>query len=86
MKYQIEEVIPIEVAEEEITNPNSRVITKSVLETAKSAGGDGETRGCVIYCLLVCLKWFELQSLVELWDAEVHESRMVACESLAKRL
>ena len=86
LKYQIERVIPFEVQEEAVTDPNSRIITKSVIETAKAAGGDGELRACVIYCLLVCLQWFKLQSFVELWDSEVHESRMVACEVLAKRL
>lgn len=39
---------------------------------------------CVIYCLLVCKNWFKHQARLELWDAELHELRAMACERLAK--
>ena len=39
---------------------------------------------CVIYCLLVCKRWFKQQAKLELWDADLHELRAVACERLAK--
>jgi hypothetical protein len=85
LKYQIERVIPCELEESAITNPNSTVITKSVIQTAREAGGD-ENRACVIYCLLVCLRWFKSQALVELWDAGLFDLRVLACEVLAKAL
>lgn len=85
LKYQIEQVIPCELAEELVTDPNSRVITKEVIETAKQAGGD-ELRSCVIFCLLICLRWFRIQALVELWDSELNQCRAAACEIIAKRM
>lgn len=39
---------------------------------------------CVIYCLLVCKNWFKRQAKLELWDADLHELRAIACERLAK--
>ncbi|KAK0549184.1 Calcium channel yvc1, partial [Tilletia horrida] len=42
--------------------------------------------GCIVYCLLVCYRFFWRQSRSELWDADLHESRMVACDLLAKRI
>jgi hypothetical protein len=39
---------------------------------------------CVIYCLLVVKRWFKQQAKLELWDADLHELRAVACERLAK--
>lgn len=85
LKYQIEEVIPCELKESMITRPNSPVITKSVIQTAREAGGQ-EYKACVLYCLLVCLRWFKIQALVELWDSDLHHLRAVACEILAKRM
>ncbi|PGH23097.1 hypothetical protein AJ80_02871 [Polytolypa hystricis UAMH7299] len=85
LKYQIEQVIPCELEESDITSPNSTVITKRVIETTREAGGE-QYKSCVVYCLLVCLRWFKLQAQVELWDADLHELRAVACEVLAKRI
>lgn len=85
LKYQIEQVVPCELQEELITDANSRIITKAVIRTAKEAGGD-DLRGCVIFCLLICLRWFRIQALVELWDSDLHECRAVACEVIAKRM
>ncbi len=88
LKYQIEQVVPCELPEERITQPHSEVITPAVVKTAKSAGkvaGMTEDYGaCVVYCLLVCKAWFKYQAKLELWDADLHELRAVACERLAK--
>lgn len=85
LKFQIEEVIPIELPEEKITSANSSVITQKVVETAKEAGGK-DYASCVVYCLLVCKRWFKRQAILELWDADLHEVRAVACEMIAKRI
>lgn len=85
LKYQIETVIPCEVPEDAVTNPLSSVLTPKVIQTAKEAGGV-EHRACVAYCLLVCKRWFTRQAKIELWDADLHEVRGVACEILAKRM
>lgn len=85
MKYQIELVVSCEVEESVLTDPNSRIITDDVVATAKKAGGE-DYESCVVYCLLVCLRWFKLQSNVELWDADLHDLRAVACEVIAKRM
>ena len=85
LKYQIEQVIPCELEEWKITKANSPVITRKVMRTAKEAGGK-DYKSCVVYCLLVCRRWFTRQAALELWDAELHEGRAVACEVLAKKL
>lgn len=85
LKYQIEQVIPCELEEEKITRANSAVITPKVLKTAKEAGGS-EYAACVVYCLLVCKRWFKKQANLELWDADLHDVRAVACEVLAKQM
>ena len=85
LKYQIERVIPCELEESQVTRANSPVITRKVIETAKDAGGE-EYKGCVVYCLLVCRRWFKRQALLELWDADLHDLRAVACEVLAKQM
>ncbi|KNG86373.1 putative potassium ion channel Yvc1 [Aspergillus nomiae NRRL 13137] len=85
LKYQIEQVIPCEVEENIITSPTSRVITDNVVRTAKEAGGE-DLQGCVVFCLLVCLRWFKIQAIEELWDSDLHESRALACEVIAKRI
>ena len=85
MKYQIEKVIPCELEHSVITNPNSDVITKKVIQTAREAGGE-EYRACVLFCLIVCLRWFKVQSRVELWDSSLHKCRVLACEVIAKHM
>jgi hypothetical protein len=85
LKYQIEQVIACEVQESTLTDPNSKVITPAVVETAKRAGGE-DYKACVLYCLLVCLRWFKIQASIELWDADLHEMRAVACEVIAKQM
>ncbi|KAJ5890919.1 uncharacterized protein N7473_007147 [Penicillium subrubescens] len=85
LKYQIEQVVSCEVDESTLTNPNSRIISQGVIETARQAGGE-DYKACVVFCLLICLRWFKMQSNVELWDADLHLGRAVACEVIAKRI
>lgn len=85
LKYQIEQVIPCEIEEVRITKANSPVITRKVIKTAKEAGGK-DYAACVVYCLLVCKRWFHRQSLLELWDSDMHDVRAVACEVIAKQI
>ncbi|KAE8149717.1 potassium ion channel Yvc1 [Aspergillus avenaceus] len=85
LKYQIEQVIPCELDENAIAGPNSRVITDHVVQTAKQAGGE-DYHACVVFCLLVCLRWFKIQAGEELWDSDLHERRALACEIIAKRI
>ncbi|KAH0074001.1 hypothetical protein KCU60_g18894, partial [Aureobasidium melanogenum] len=87
LKHQIEQVIPCELEEDRITAAHSNVITPAVVETARSAGkygrpgsSDNDYSACVVFCLLICKKWFKRQALLELWDADMHEVRAVACE------
>ncbi len=85
LKYQIEQVIPCELEEWKVTKANSPIITKKVIQTAKEAGGK-DHGACVVYCLLVCLRWFKRQANIELWDADLHNVRAVACERMAKHM
>ena len=85
LKYQIEQVVPCELEEWKIAKANSPVITQKVIQAAKEAGG-AEHAGCIIYCLLVCLRWFQRQAELELWDADLFQARAVACEVLAKKI
>lgn len=85
LKYQIEQVIPCQLEEWKVTKANSPVITRKVIRTAKEAGGK-DHEACVVYCLLVCYRWFKRQAILELWDADLHSVRAVACEVLAKQL
>jgi hypothetical protein len=85
LKHQIEQVIPCELEEEQITKAHSPILTQAVLDTAKQAGGD-QNQACVVFCLLQVKKWFTKQSTAELWDADLHNVRAVAAEMMAKRL
>lgn len=85
LRYLIEECVPCELDEEQITRPHSTVITEKVVRAAKEAGGQ-QHRSCVVFCLLVAKRWFKHQGLVELWDADLHMVRAVACEVIAKRI
>lgn len=97
LKHQIELVVPCELEEERITAAHSNIITPAVIATAKSAGkvdnpgnadasSNPDYSSCVVYCLLVCKKWFKKQATLELWDADLHQVRAVACEVLAKHI
>lgn len=85
LRHLIEECVPCELEEQAITKPHSKIITDKVVQAAKEAGGN-EHKGCVVYCLLVNKRWFKHQALVELWDADLHQVRAIACEVIAKRL
>ncbi|KAG8627226.1 hypothetical protein KVT40_004709 [Elsinoe batatas] len=90
LKHQIETVIPCEIEEERITTAHSGIITPAVIKTAQSAGkfgsGEHDYSACVVFCLLICKKWFKRQALLELWDSDMHDVRAVACEVIAKRI
>ena len=97
LKHQLEQVVPCELEEERITAAHSSIITQAVIATAKSAGKTGapgdpssatdpDYSACVVFCLLICKKWFKRQASLELWDADLHEVRATACEVLAKRI
>lgn len=85
LRHLVEEAVPVELEEDLITRPHSKVITNKVLNAAKSAGGP-DNGACVVYCLLVCKRWFKHQSLMELWDCDLHALRAVACEVIAKQI
>ncbi|KAF2742283.1 hypothetical protein M011DRAFT_412874 [Sporormia fimetaria CBS 119925] len=85
LKHQIEQVIPCELEEAQITKPHSPILTDAVLNTAREAGGE-DHKACVVYCLLVVKKWFKRQAIAELWDADLHEVRAAAAEMMAKRI
>ncbi|KAL9078233.1 MAG: hypothetical protein Q9157_002851 [Trypethelium eluteriae] len=85
LKHQVEEVIPCELEEDRVTKAHSPIITPAVIKTAKSAGGE-QYGACVVFCLLICKKWFKKQAILELWDADLHIVRACACEVLAKRI
>ncbi|KAI6381173.1 hypothetical protein MCOR32_003632 [Pyricularia oryzae] len=85
LRRLIEECVPCELEENLITKPHSKVITNKVIKAAKQAGGS-EYGACVVFCLLVCKRWFSHQSSVELWDADLHLVRGVACEVIAKAI
>ncbi|KAB5523822.1 cation channel-like protein [Coniochaeta sp. 2T2.1] len=85
LRHLIEECVPCELEEEQITRPHSQIITKKVIQAAREAGGT-EHRACVVYCLLVNKRWWKHQSEAELWDADLHKVRAVACEVIAKAI
>ncbi|CCC05508.1 hypothetical protein SMAC4_09438 [Sordaria macrospora] len=85
IRHLIEKCVPLELPVDHITSPNSKIITKKVLKAAKEAGGKHH-RSCVVYCLLVNKRWWKHQAEVELWDADLHALRAVACEVIAKQI
>ena len=60
------------------------MLTTCVAKAGKVSGMNEDYGSCVVYCLLVCKNWFKRQAKLELWDADLHELRAVACERLAK--
>lgn len=85
LRYLVEECVPCELEESKITESHSRIITHAVVEAARKAG-EVEGAGCVVYALLVNKRWFKKQAILELWDADLHNVRAVACEVIAKKL
>ncbi|PSR82930.1 hypothetical protein BD289DRAFT_483565 [Coniella lustricola] len=86
LRYLIEEAVPIELSEDQITQPHSKVISSRVIAAAKDAARCDEHVACVPFCLLVCKRWFQHQSIAELWDSELHSLRATTCEVIAKAL
>jgi len=85
LKYLVEETIPCELSEWDIIRPHSPIITKKVIELARNAGGHDD-RSCIVYCLLVCMRWFKRQALKELYDADLDQLRATTCQIIAKRI
>ncbi|CCX05149.1 hypothetical protein FPQ18DRAFT_402306 [Pyronema domesticum] len=85
LKYLIEQTVPCELKETQITRPHSEIITRNVVQLAREAGGH-EDRACVVFCLLVCLRWFKRQSVLELYDADLNNLRAEACQVIAKTI
>ncbi|KAI1646659.1 uncharacterized protein F4817DRAFT_339881 [Daldinia loculata] len=85
LRYLIEQCVPCELEELQITRPHSKIITPKVIKAAKEAGGS-ENGSCVVFCLLVVKRWFKHQAVVELWDADLHQVRAIACEVIAKQI
>ncbi|KAH8157094.1 hypothetical protein CIB48_g11156 [Xylaria polymorpha] len=85
LRYLVQECVPCELEQHQITQPHSKVITRKVIKAAQEAGG-AENRSCVVYCLLVVKHWFRHQALCELWDADLHQLRATACEVIAKQI
>ncbi|THV45257.1 hypothetical protein BGAL_0510g00010 [Botrytis galanthina] len=85
LRYLIEEAVPCELEEANIVCAHSKIITRKVIAAAKEAGGK-DYGACVVYALLVCKRWFKKQAMLELWDADLHNVRAVACEVIAKQL
>ncbi|KAH9995333.1 hypothetical protein F4779DRAFT_623207 [Xylariaceae sp. FL0662B] len=85
LRYLVEECVPCELEELQITRPHSNIITPNVIKAAKEAGGQ-DNQACVVFCLLIVKRWFMHQALVELWDADLHYVRATACEVIAKQI
>ncbi|KAF4454677.1 hypothetical protein F53441_2755 [Fusarium austroafricanum] len=85
LRHLIRECIPCELEESAITRSHSTVITNKVVKAAKEAGGQ-KYRSCVVYALLVNMRWFKREATIELWDADLHELRAVACTVIAKQI
>lgn len=85
LRYLIEECVPCELEEAMITRAHSKIITHQVVQAAKEAGGE-EFKACVVYGLLVNKRWFKKQANLELWDADLHNVRAVACEVIGKAM
>jgi len=85
LRHLIEQCVPCELEEDQITRPHSKIITKKVIGAARDAGGS-EHRACVVFCLLINRRWWKHQALAELWDCDLHNVRATACEVIAKQL
>ncbi|KAI0903346.1 hypothetical protein F4823DRAFT_298487 [Ustulina deusta] len=85
LRYLVQECVPCELEEHQVTQPHSKVITQKVINAAKEAGGP-ENKSCVVYALLVAKHWFRRQAQCELWDASLHQLRATACEVIAKHI
>ena len=85
LRRLVEQCVPCELEEASITRAHSRIITPAVVQAAQEAGSE-EYRSCVVFCLLVVKRWFRRQGVIELWDAELHRVRAIACDVIAKAI
>ncbi|KAM0348615.1 hypothetical protein ACHAPU_004050 [Fusarium lateritium] len=85
LRHLMRECVPCELEESAITRSHSTVITKHVIQAAREAGGE-KYRSCVVYALLVNMRWFKREAVAELWDADLHDLRAVACTVVAKQI
>ncbi|RPB28956.1 hypothetical protein L211DRAFT_881447 [Terfezia boudieri ATCC MYA-4762] len=85
LKYLIEAAVPCELKESHITRPHSPIITHGVVDLARNAAGT-ENKACVVFCLLICLRWFKRQALLEMYDADLNVLRAEACQVIAKKI
>ncbi|KAK9475091.1 uncharacterized protein V1510DRAFT_346603, partial [Dipodascopsis tothii] len=85
VKALIDAVVPIELKESRITRPGGSVITPEVLDVVRQAA-PGRLKPCLIYSLLVCNRWYYKLKRKDLFDADLNELKMVACEMVAKRI
>lgn len=54
LKYQIEQLVPCEIGNDELSNPNSRIITKDVVHTATQAGVMNSGVAWSLHCCFAC--------------------------------
>ncbi|KAM0187452.1 hypothetical protein ACHAPQ_004299 [Fusarium lateritium] len=85
LRHLIRECVPCELEESAITRSHSTVITNKVVQAAKEAGSE-KYRSCVVYALLVNMRWFKREATAELWDADLHALRAIACTVIAKQI
>jgi hypothetical protein len=85
LKLLIEHTVPCELKPIDVTRPHSEVITREVVKLASEAGGV-EDRSCVVFCLLICLRWFKRQAILEMYDADLNDLRAEACQVIAKQI
>ncbi|KAJ4257571.1 Calcium channel yvc1 [Fusarium torreyae] len=85
LRHLVRECVPCELEENAITRSHSTVITNKVVQAAREAGGQ-RYRSCVVYALLVNMRWFKREAIVELWDADLHDLRATACGVIAKQI
>ena len=73
LRRLVEECVPCELEESQITRSHSRIITKKVIQAAREAGGE-DNRGCVVMAFplffFVCLKTFPLLLILFLLHAK----------------
>ncbi|KAK9468381.1 hypothetical protein V1512DRAFT_102582 [Lipomyces arxii] len=86
LKHIIDTIVPLEVKESRITRPdNNTILSTEIIAFAKSTPSQ-EERPCIVFALMTCYSWYRELSKDELYDAGLNELKMVACETLSKRI
>lgn len=93
LKKLIDQIIPIEFKEEDITQPNSPVLNEQVIALVyEAAGGKGDGKlgssshryqASIVFCLLKVCGWYWQQSEFELYDTGLFNLRAIAAQNLA---